>query len=90
MLSAFTPALAREYCTTDPSAGSCPTGRREPEPVPAGVKNDAALVAHGVPHQHLARLADHAPTDGFAMAIPRPSVFGSCLGARRQAASVRN
>ncbi len=23
MLSAFTPALARDHCTTDPSAGSC-------------------------------------------------------------------
>jgi hypothetical protein len=43
MLSAFTPALAREHCTTDPSAGSYPTGRREPEPAPADVHPDVTL-----------------------------------------------
>jgi hypothetical protein len=43
MLSAFTPSLARERWTTDPSAGSYPAGRRQPEPAPAGDHSMATL-----------------------------------------------
>jgi hypothetical protein len=41
--------------------------------------------AHGVPQQALCSLADHVPTDGVAIAIPRSSVFDklpSCTSAR--------
>lgn len=80
--------LARERCTTDPSAGSYPAGRCEPEPAPAGRPSRRAWFAHGVPQQALCSLADHVPTDGVAITIPRSSVFEklpSCTSGKRPA-----
>jgi len=65
--------MARDRCPTDPSAGSCPVGRREPEPTPVG--HPTHFVAARCPASALARLADRTRWTGWAYGLPRSSVL---------------